>query len=590
MFLHRQEVGIFPHGQTGKITTHIFMFNTITISKLGLLEFSLCLLMVASPIFQPYLLNPNIIPFYTTSLCWLIYSLFVCVKNKTVCIHWLLLILFFLIVFFASLSFSSFSIVIICTCITFIIFSQSNHTTQKLIFSIFFITSIIWTILALFVWLGATNGNALHVGLWALTSDAGLKPNGPFVNGNVLAIFNACAWLIATVYALTTQKWQWWLLALFFLCAVVISMAWGAWLAILPIVVWLLVYCLIRKNYHHVFLLLLSIACAWYAGHAVVNYVIHHDVVGAEKRLNHTSEHGIDERKLIWLSTYKVWQDYPWLGVGLGKLSAYYLTYQSKVLTMLEAPLPEQAALNSAHNFLLQLMAEMGVFGLFLWLSITIWLFLLSWRYRMRITTSRVWPSLACAWLLWIQGMGNITLSRPYPILMFALFLAIASAPSFRRMTKTIIIPKKIMLLLLCLMIPYLAWTSVDKTQAWLAYEDLMYSNSLSSRERLILTQSLVKESTILPYLISGMIGNRLLSPELIPATLALKPYLQQALQIRQDPRLLQQIFYMNVLEKNWADACAVGKVLQPMKREKENVEAYTGACHKKTPKVFSFH
>ncbi|MDQ6978828.1 MAG: O-antigen ligase family protein [Mariprofundaceae bacterium] len=478
---------------------------------------------------------------------------------------------------------------LLSSCIIFLTFHQRNSISSPKIYTLFLTASIIWASLALFVWVGGTNGNALHLGLWALTSDAGIKPNGPFVNGNVLAIFNACAWLIATVCAMKTQRWWWWVLAFFFLCCVSISMAWGAWLAILPILLWLLIYCLSSKKYRLFSAVLLSVVMAWCAGQVMVQYMNNHDPVGAEVRIKNTSEHGIAARKLIWLSSYKMWQDHPWFGVGLGNMSAHYLTYQSKVLAESKEPLPEQVAVNSAHNILLQLLAEGGLLGLLLWLTITGWLVVLSWRYRMRIMTSRAWPALACAWLLWIQGMGNITLSRPYPILMFALFLGLASAASLRHTANVIVVKKQMVMLLLIPAIAYLAWASVDKTQAWLDYERLSFSH-ISANEQAALAQSLVKEPTVLPYLIGDMIGDRPLHPDTQKSALLLEPYLQQALKLRQDPRLLQQQFYIHVLNKRWEKACDIATILRPMKSQQANQQALIDACNKKMPKAFAFH
>jgi hypothetical protein len=185
--------------------------------------------------------------------------------------------------------------------------------------------------------------------------------------------------------------------------------------------------------------------------------------------------------------------------------------------------------------------------------------------------------------------MGNITLSRPYPMLMFALFLGLASAASLRHTSHAIVVKKQMVMLLLIPAIAYLAWASVDKTRAWLDYERLSFVH-LTGNERAVLAQSLVKEPTILPYLIGDMIGDRLLHPETQQSALLLEPYLAQALQLRQDPRLLQQQFYMHVLNQRWEKACDIATILRPMKAQQANKAAFTDACNKKMPKRFAFH
>ncbi|MDQ6994134.1 MAG: O-antigen ligase family protein [Mariprofundaceae bacterium] len=546
-----------------------------------------------SPLFQPHLINPNVISFYTIPFFFTLWMIaFIVKQNNEVLITSTTAILFSLMAALVLLSLSlsnSFALILFFSCIVFIVFSQPK--SHPYILFGFLVSSAVFSSLALFVWVGYTNGAALHFGLWELTTDARVKPGGPFVNGNVLAIVNSCAWLLSAAYALKTKQWRWWLLAFFFLCCVSISMAWGAWLAMLPLIIWFLTYYAIRKNYRAVLALLFSILVAWNAGQAVVEYVTTHDSVGTQARIKNVSEHGIEERKMIWLATYKMWQEHPWFGVGLGHMSAHYLTYQSKVLAESKSSLPEQVALNSAHDLLLQLMAEAGVFGLLLWLSITIWLFILSWRYRMRIATSRVWPALGCAWLLWIQGMGNITMSRPYPMLMFALFLGIASAPSLRlSMAKYIRIKKHFFILILLLLAPIFAWEAVEKTEAWLDYERLMFSDNTTAKEKAKLTQSLVTEPSVLPYLIADLIGDRLLKPESQQSVLLLEPYLQQALRLREDPRLLEQQFYIHALNKRWGKACDIATILIPMKAEEKNKQAYMDACNKKMPKDFSLY
>ncbi|MDQ6975931.1 MAG: O-antigen ligase family protein, partial [Mariprofundaceae bacterium] len=283
-------------------------------------------------------------------------------------------------------------------------------------------------------------------------------------------------------------------------------------------------------------------------------------------------------------------RDQPWFGVGLGQFSAHYLTYQSKASATLDAPLPEQTAVDSAHNLLLQLMAEAGVLGMAFWLMITSVLLRISWVYRWQLT-SRTWPFLACAWLLWIQGMGNITLSRPYAMLMFALFLGVACAPMLRLNRGTKISLKKPLLLVITLtMLIALAWSAVQKTAHWLDYEQLLFSaDAIGNKKKAELTAALMNEPSILPFLIEGIVSDHLLDPKRQISMMTLQPYVQKALLLRQDPLLLQQQLYMYVLAKKWQQACDVAHILMPMSSQADNKAAYLDVCAHKKPKTFVF-
>ncbi|MDQ6975853.1 MAG: hypothetical protein Q9M22_04710, partial [Mariprofundaceae bacterium] len=189
----------------------------------------------------------------------------------------------------------------IVSAFVFIAASQRHFISNQWCATLFVVASAIWTLLAIVVWFGWTGGNPIHLGLWALTSDAQMKPNGSFVNGNVLAIFNACAWVMVVAKALRSGRWYWWLLAFFFLLCVLISLAWGAWLAVLPVLVWSLLYCYRKKRFRDLLIMLCSIPLAWFLAQAVVEYAMDEDTLGYEVRMQQTQVHGIDARILIWL-------------------------------------------------------------------------------------------------------------------------------------------------------------------------------------------------------------------------------------------------------------------------------------------------
>jgi|UPI00035D21D3 O-antigen ligase len=548
-----------------------------------------------TPLLQPYLINPNIIPFYSISAAFLLLVLFQLRHRNhfSLPIPVLAMIIVLPLACLTSFDFDElnvFVLLILVALIVFIAAIQKNRIHPILSTNAYIVSAVVWSIAALIVWLGFTDGRALQIGGWALTTMMQAKPNGPFVNGNVMAVLNACAWLMITVRAMREGRWSWWLLSFVFMVMVVISLSWGVLLALLPVLIWMIANTVRRRAFAVTAMLLLIIATAWFSGHALVDYTYQKTSELSQVRASNTQEHGVDERKLIWLSSLAMWQDHPFIGVGLGHYGAHYLTYQSQVLTHLDHPLPEQIALNSAHNLLLQLMAETGLPGLLLWLLITLWMLRLSWYYRWHLY-ARTWPFLAGAWLLWIQGMGNITMTRPFPVLLFALFLACASSPWLRLHSNRLWHAPKLWLMVPTLvLLPYLAWATVDKTQAWLDFERLSFSATpLTQQEKVAISSSLMHEPSIAPHLVATMVGERLLQPPLQHSTLALEPYVQKALHVRQDPLLLQQQFYMHVLQGRWQQACDIAKVLQPMASQRVNQAAYEDACAQKMPTSFVF-
>ncbi|MEW6045686.1 MAG: O-antigen ligase family protein [Bacillota bacterium] len=62
------------------------------------------------------------------------------------------------------------------------------------------------------------------------------------------------------------------------------------------------------------------------------------------------------ERLLIWEGSWRMFRDHPWWGVGLGAFSAVYPDYRP--------PQSREGNVSFAHNIILNLLAETGIFGL----------------------------------------------------------------------------------------------------------------------------------------------------------------------------------------------------------------------------------
>ena len=553
----------------------------------------LMILALLSPVFQPYLLNPTLLPFYNCTLLFFLWLLF-CFASQQRDVrlapdHALLLALLLAGWLIASAEFNALTIVSFAAWLVFLAGTLRPFAGFRLLPVAYCIAALLFSLLALIVWSGLTDGAAIRWGRWALTTIEQIKPGGPFGNGNVLAILNVCAWLmvLAAIFRQGASAFRW-LLAFVFAFFIAISLSWGAWLAMGSVVLWVVIVLIQRRNNALLVGLLLSLCLAWIAGHWFSLYI--HEVNTANNLLDAAHQYGLDDRLTIWVASAFIWLEHPWFGVGIGKMAAHYLSGQSEAIRLLGEAYPEQVLINSAHNSLLQLMAEAGLPGLLLWLSVTGLLLRLCWLYRDRLT-SRSWPFIASAWVIWFQGMGNITMSRPYPILVFALFLGVAVAPLLRRRaTACIRISKQWLMLVLIVSLPLLAWQSFVHTKNWIDFDHLSYGHDLTDPHvKAEYSARLAEDPTILPYLISGMLADYLLNEKRQENLLKLEPYVQRALTIQQSPLLLKQQFYMHMLQGRWSQACELAHTLEVMKAEQKNRDAYQAVCQHRMPARYLF-
>lgn len=123
----------------------------------------------------------------------------------------------------------------------------------------------------------------------------------------------------------------------------------GAWLALLPVIMFILLYYISRKSYMAM-LCLAVIVCAGIGltGNTKIMKRVH--------SITSTTYQSNTERVLIWQSAYKMFQDHPVLGVGLGQ---YKDNYQKKYIS----PKAKERTLGHAHNNFMQMLAENGMVG-----------------------------------------------------------------------------------------------------------------------------------------------------------------------------------------------------------------------------------
>jgi len=105
--------------------------------------------------------------------------------------------------------------------------------------------AFIWSLLGIIAWLGFGQGEMIHIGIWALTTNVAAKINGPFANGNVFGIVVFCAWAICLWHWLRQREGSslYMLPVIMFFWAVgIASLSRGAWVVHALVVMIVCVY------------------------------------------------------------------------------------------------------------------------------------------------------------------------------------------------------------------------------------------------------------------------------------------------------------------------------------------------------------
>lgn len=558
------------------------------------------LLFFLSPFFVPYLINPRIFAFYSIPAFLLCLCTVLFLKNgaekKTLFIPFIPLALFLLLIIslIIGYAFHPFSstygnveppLLMIVAFIAFFAASQ-NGIAVKNVYLTYLPVAFLWIIVALPVWLGWTGGMPLHIGdFWALTSDPQGKMNGPFTNGNVLAILIAIAWAISVFYWLKDRhsySWYFWFLLTFFWVWVVASMSRGAWVAQAFVLVWLVIFLVRSKSYKRLASLLAAGLIAWGVASSLLSTVQPDASITLQERFSSTQGLGPAPRIVLWHSALEMWKEHPWIGVGAGRFDANFLDAQAIALASmeyLEAGL--ETAFDNAHNLLLHLMAELGLVGILLWLSITLLLTRNIWRYRYRLLSPQ-WPALAAASMLWIQGMVNITMTDPFPVLLFALLLGWSYTPTLRKAQSEgfhgLSLPKTHLAITSISLAVLMFVGALSTASSWLAFEKWM-AMEVTNPDKGRVASHFVSRDDILPYLIQTSVSE-LYSAGNRAAVGNMQPLIVQALSVQQHPILLRQLFFSHAIRGEFKLACKTGQFITSQHWVSEkNSPLYRAAC-----------
>ena len=532
-----------------------------------------------SPLLSPYLINPNIAPYYfIPAFALLSLLIFLWQPNKVSIKTPYLAIFFFLFsipfIYDSHLLFISFSLASM-----FLMGNLLSRHNLDDAYKIFSISTGIIILISLYVWLGWNGKEALHFYGWALTTDAlHVKINGPFANGNVFAIIILCAWITSSYYWLNSQKiiqWLWLSILLFFWIYIFLSMARGTWLAQAFICIWLIIVLLRKKEKKKLITFIATgIIAALIGNNLFTQPQPSTSIIDLQGQFDSSIESGFTPRKIIWQSAWNIWLNHPISGVGASQLKAHYLTSQANIMDSFPNA-HGLGATDSAHNIFLHLLAEYGISGFMLWILISCLLLRQTWGYKFKLDSVR-WPALASALVLWFQGHGNISLTEPYPLIIFAFMLGISCRPSLH--SYSIHIKHQWLLISISVVLIALLSTGTQSTKAWYTFEQWLDMDNRHP-DKGLLANKLSKNADLYPFIVSfsfpymAQTSNKRLSHQLQPMVL-------RALSIYQSPTLYRELFYTYLINNDVNHACQLGKFIQKQRWEDENnPEVYNRVC-----------
>ncbi len=546
-------------------------------------------LLFLSPSIQPALINPNEVPWHTipafalAAFAAYLISTFSRIRIYKIIIPLSLGIVPILLhaletslirsLFYISFSMALLGLWILAT-------NASAKTSQKLLFT-YTAAAFIWCLLAILAWSGLTHGEMIQINGWALTTDISSKINGPFANGNVFGILVFCAWVISLWYWLKQKKQFGHFLfptTIFFWAVGIASLSRGAWAAH-AIVVFIVLLHLLLKNRSRLIPFIIAFALALPLG-LILNSQGGTQPIEPKQQFEATQKEGFGARLLLWASVFEVWNQHPWQGVGYGQLGAHYLTGQHAALKKRRFTQHGLTTTTYAHNAPLHLLAESGIGGalLALFISLTVALALmLNWN-RMH---SVAWPATMIASMLWLQGMANISMTRPFPILLFCLAMGIALRVFLRYRNNSYSMPRKYFTIPVALSILILCSGAYAQTRAWDAYGEWLTTKNGNKGDRDLVAQLLSNDSTM-PYVVGETVRQALLIPSRHHMAPQFMPYITAALEKLETPLLYQGLFFTQALSGEMNSACETGRFIAVQNWDNHNQSFYQAACEGK--------
>ena len=434
--------------------------------------------------------------------------------------------------------------------------------------------AFVWGVLALYVWLGFTDGGALNIFGIALTQDAQTKICGPFANGNVFAILMLCAWLITMFFYIKNNRTLdiFYILSLFFLTLVFTSLARATWLIWFSFIIIILYYQIVQHKQKQAGLTVLQVTLSiMLASYLLELAPTTRDIVTQVESI----ARGTGARSILYPAVFEVWKEHFLFGVGFGNLIAHFLTGQGEAFSYISG-VSGMGATSNAHNHLLHALSEAGIIGLVLWLLVSYVLLKHVWQCGLNIM-NQAWLPLNLALMLWLQGLVNISMLEPLPYMLFFMFLGIGMALAGYKQQAHWVLKRTVSVLWL-VMVVLLGMQMVVITNNWKLYEKMYRAKTGLERGPFI--AELVKQEFTFSRTMRQVAFDFEFKNAGVKDWLAIQPLIKKAVYQEEWPVLYQALFYTYLVEEDWTNACLLSIFIRKQHWQGDtNAAVYEGAC-----------
>ena len=448
----------------------------------------------------------------------------------------------------------------------------------------------IWSVIGLFVWLGGTGGLPLEIGSVTSALAPALKLAGPFNQGNIFATAVGFAWLFAHWLYIRTEKPIYAVTLLFFTAMLIDSLSKGGWLAFI-LALSLLIFAQRVGSTWFIKRLLPLWLIGGMLGLLFLEFSQPRAAADAFMSISQ-ADASMGFRLLIWASAIAELLSSPWTGVGWGQFPAQFWLANPEAQSWLAEHVGWQSSLYSqamsAHNLLLQVLAEAGAVALLL-LIWGIWKFLRSGVALLANGNSPRLPFMLASLAFLLQSQLNISYTQPIPLLMATFFSGIAVAPWLRKQSWKPSLAPAIRGTALAVSFVALIW-AVQLTQQWFSTEQAIRDFDIKNEQsiRRLADAGTAPRLGIIPMV---WLGYNIAITQEHPGLLTwMLPYLRQSIHEVPFVDSYQVLFYALAYSQNFQEACQLGKIISRRNLPGEkNDSAYREVCEGKTISHYEF-
>jgi len=455
---------------------------------------------------------------------------------------------------------------------------------------LYMIAAALWSGIGLFVWLGGTAGFPLEIGSVTLAMAPALKISGPFNQGNIFATAIGFAWMFSHWLFMRSGKPEYALGTIFFTAMLFDTLSKGGWLTFV-LAITLLLFALKPTPS----IIIKKIAPLWLAGITLGLVFLEFSQPAGEPDAFLSVVQpaaSLEARLLIWGSAFAEFLNAPWTGLGWGQFPVEFWSANIHAQAWLADHFGLSNSLYgnamSAHNILLQVMAEAGVFALLLLLW-GIWRLLRANTALLVNGNSSRLPFALAALAFLIQSQFNISYTQPVPMLMAAFFSGIALAPWLRRNSWRIKCHFIIRGSISTIALISILWAG-QLTQQWFSAEQAIRNFKIQNESSIrdLAAVAVTPRIGAIPLI---WLGYNIATTQQHSRLLTwMLPYLKQSTHEIPFVDAYQVQFYALTYSQQMAEACQLGQVISARNLPGEkNERAYQQACEGKRITSYEF-